>query len=184
MRSWENGEQLSFIVSVRLRTVKIMRRFREIPGNGDIVVGGPEKREPGQKWHSVRACIVISVPGPLSGPERNVVRRCSHVPRDSATALLFGAASAALGRGLRSVTFGAASAALCRSLLGVAFLAASACRGAAASHHAGARKKSGDADPCQELLEFLCVHGTPPFVIKYLSYMNTIGTVDETTVLR
>ena len=76
--------------------------------------------------------------GPFTGPGRIIVRRCSHVPWDSATALLLGAASAALGRGLRSVTFGAASAALCRSLLGVTFLSASA-RGAAASHHAGAR---------------------------------------------
>ena len=95
----------------------------------------------------------------LRGPERIVVRRCSHVQWDSATALLFGAASAALGRHLLGVTFGAASAAF-----GVTFLAASTGRGAAASHKAGARKKSGDADPCQELLEFPCVHGTPPFL--------------------
>ena len=107
--------------------------------------------------------MVIFFPGPLSGPVRIVVRRCSHVPWDSATALLFGAAFAALGRGLLGVTFCAASAAF-----GVAFLAASTGVGTASSHHAGARKKSGDADPCQELPEFLCVHGTPPFSLGCL----------------
>ena len=103
----------------------------------------------------------------MVGPD---VHRAIRVPRykgcyvtlDSATALFLGAASAALGRGLLSVTFGAASAALCRSLLGVTLLAASAGRGAASSHQAGARQESGDTDPCQELLEFLCVHSTPP----------------------
>jgi hypothetical protein len=93
-----------------------------------------------------------------------VMRRYSHDMLDSATALFLGAASAALGRGLLSVTFCAASAALCRSLLGVTLLAASAGKGAATSHHAGACEETGNAYPCQELLEFLCVHGTPPFL--------------------
>ena len=93
----------------------------------------------------------------LSG--RIVVRRCSHVTLDSATALLFGAAFAALGRGLLGVTFCAASAAFC-----VTFLAASTGVGAASGHQAGAHQESGDANPCQEPLEFLCVHGIPPFV--------------------
>jgi len=92
------------------------------------------KREPGQGSFPDRAALCGSLLRPMSGPERIDMRRCSHVPRDSATALLFGAASAALGRGLRSVTFGAASAALCRSLLCVAFLAASAGMCAAPSH--------------------------------------------------
>jgi hypothetical protein len=89
-----------------------------------------------------------------------VMRRYSHDMLDSATALFLGAASAALGRGLLSVTFGAASAAF-----RVTFLAGSA-RGAAASHYAGACEETGNANPCQKLPEFLCVHGTPPFSIR------------------
>jgi hypothetical protein len=69
---------------------------------------------------------------------------------DSASALFFSAASAALGWLLLSVTLHAASAALCR---------------ATASHHAGAREETGDANSCQELFEFLCFHETPPFLI-------------------
>ena len=34
--------------------------------------------------------------------------------------------------------------------------------------------KSGDAEPCQELSEFLCVHGTPPFPLGYLIVRSTI----------
>ena len=94
-----------------------------------------------------------------------------------------GAASAALGRGLQSIAFGAASTALCRSLLGVTLLAAaSAGRWAAASHHAGARQESGDADPCKELLEFLCVHGSPPFLYHQFK-ANTIGTDEPNAIL-
>jgi hypothetical protein len=63
-----------------------------------------------------------------------------HGMPDSATALFLGAASAALGRSLLSVAFGAASAAFCR---------------AASSHHTGSREETDNADPCQELLEFL-----------------------------
>ena len=115
-----------------------------------------EKRGPGQGPIPCPGCRIIFLLRPMSGPERIDMRRCSHVPWDSATALLFGAASAALGRGLLSVTFRAASAAF-----GVTFFAGSTA--GAASHDAGAREKTGYADPCQELLEFLCVHGTPPF---------------------
>jgi len=103
----------------------------------------------------------------MSGRGRMVMRRYSHGMLDSATALFFGAASAALGRGLLNVTFGAASATLCRSLLGATFRAASAalCY-AAASHHTGACEETGNANPCQELPEFLCVHGTPPLFMR------------------
>jgi hypothetical protein len=109
------------------------------------------------------------------------MRRHDQDTLDSATALLFGSASAALGRGLLSVTFGAASAALCRSLLGVTLLAASAGRGAAANHHAGACEETGNANPCQELLEFLCVHGTPPFLYGFMITRIAIGKDDRNT---
>jgi hypothetical protein len=92
-----------------------------------------------------------------------------HVVLDSATALLLGAAFAALGRGLLGVTLCAASTAL-----GVTFFAASTAVGTTASHQAGARQESGDAEPCQELLELLCVHGSPPFLHNDVVLMKTM----------
>ena len=84
---------------------------------------------------------------------------------DSATALLLGAASAALGR----LRFGSASAALGRGLLRVTRLgagsAAFAGRCAASGRKTGARDETGYAEPRQELLKLLCVHSTPPFVL-------------------
>ena len=119
-----------------------------------------EKKNPGQELPIRPGCIFRFVPRPMSGRGRMVMRRYSHGMLDSATALFLGAASAALGRGLLNVT-------LCRSLLGATFRAASAalCR-AAASHHAGACEETGNANPCQELPEFLCVHGTPPLFMR------------------
>jgi hypothetical protein len=106
---------------------------------------------------SALVCTVkgdTAVPGNEKNPARNRFwpgRKGSGV---SATALFFGAASASLGRGLLGIAFG------------VTFRAASAALGRASDgHEACSGEQTGDTDPCQELFQFLSVHGTPPFAV-------------------
>lgn len=80
----------------------------------------------------------------------------------SATALLFGSASTTLGR----ILFGAASTAFCRSCLRWCRLQCSGgCRRGRSrrfrrfrSDDAGAGQETGDAEPCQVLLEIFLIH--------------------------
>jgi hypothetical protein len=116
------------------------------------------KRRPGRERSSRPGQDQQVIAGPTCRPEDQNIHRRSCGSLDSATALLFRAASTAL----RLARLAAASG-TGRCLLGRARLFAASARGAPACHQAGAREESGNAEPCQELLEFLRVHVTPPF---------------------
>ena len=107
---------------------------------------------PGIEMHSRRSPgVPAALPTDVDGPASS----------NSATALLLGAASAAM----RSGGLISASRALGRGLLRVTLLAASAAArvGASACHEACAREQPGDAEPCQEFLQFLSLHCAPLF---------------------